>query len=138
MAHVPALSLVQLKQRLEATELTARDIRFLFYPPEFQSVSDRNSQIMFLHASAFKSCVVDLSDAVLAFVFEMTPGNVRKVRCTFRKRAANLNAKAGHPPASSEVYEERRIARPPQKALRENSNMWMGLSLLTQADGFAL
>jgi hypothetical protein len=78
-ALVPALSFVQLKQRLQATELTARDIRFLFSTPEFQSVSDCNSQIMFLHAFAFKSCVVDFSDAVLAFVLEMTPGNVRKV-----------------------------------------------------------
>jgi hypothetical protein len=62
--------------------------------------------MMFLQAFAFKSCFVDVSDAVLAVVYEITLGNVRKVLCTSRKRAANTDAKAGRPPTLTEAQED--------------------------------
>jgi hypothetical protein len=51
--------------------LTPRDIRALSHDPEFQSISDRNSQMRFLQQFGFKSCCTELSDKAFADIYEM-------------------------------------------------------------------
>jgi hypothetical protein len=48
LTPAPAIPLLELGARLQATALTARDILSLLSNAEFQSIADWNSQMIFL------------------------------------------------------------------------------------------
>jgi hypothetical protein len=87
--RAPAIPLSELGERLEVTLLTTRDIRSLFYIPEFWAIQNRTTQMTFLRDQAFEESLVHINAKTLTHVFRITEGNVRKILCKARKKTAN-------------------------------------------------
>lgn len=82
----PALSPAKSSRRLEPLDLTSRDTRTLLRDPDFQAIPDRNSQMAFLADFIPEQCYDTVNDTRLSAIYEISVGNVRKIRCSQRKR----------------------------------------------------
>jgi hypothetical protein len=89
--------------------LNARDICALLHNPEFQSIPDRNSQIIFLREFAFEKCFAHINDKTLAIIYQKTQSNVRKLFCKSRKHAANPDANDDRLPVLTDAQEEESV-----------------------------
>jgi hypothetical protein len=99
--------------------MNARDIRALLHDSEFQRISDRNSQMLFLRQFALDECSLSINNKALARVFEISEGNVRKIRCLARQRDDDTTGRPGRPPLMTDDQEaamvEGLIARASQR-----------------------
>jgi hypothetical protein len=68
LTPAPAIPLLELGARLQATALTACDIRSLLSNAEFQSTADRNSQMIFLREFAFDECFIPINRKTLSIL----------------------------------------------------------------------
>jgi hypothetical protein len=102
----PAIALSELRERLGVTLLTARDIRSLFYIPEFRAIQDRTTQMTFLRDWALEECLIHINAKTLGQVYGITEGNVRKILCKARKKAANSTLLGHHPTTLTQDQEQ--------------------------------
>jgi hypothetical protein len=76
----------QLARRLEPSGISARDVQPMVHDPEFQAISDRNSQPLFLQQYAANECYVSLNHRKLAEIDQISEGQIRRLRCIARKK----------------------------------------------------
>jgi hypothetical protein len=89
--------------------LNARDIRALLHNPEFQSIPDRNSQIVFLPEFALEKCFAHINDKTIATIYQKTESKVRKLFCRSRKHAANPDVNGDRSPALTDAQKEENV-----------------------------
>jgi hypothetical protein len=89
--------------------LSARDIRALLYDAEFQSIPDRNSQMVFLQEFGREKCFVSINSKTLSVVYQMKEALVRKVLSRTRKKIENPEVYRAPPHALSDEREEELI-----------------------------
>jgi transposase len=95
-----------LSRRLEGTQLTARDIRALMHDPEFQAITDRNAQLVFLKKYAALECGFSINPKQLASIYDISVGHVRNLLCAARKREESGPSIRGRPPILTEDQEQ--------------------------------
>jgi hypothetical protein len=75
-ALAPAISLLELGRRLEATLFTTRDIRSLLYNLEFQAITNHTSQMLFLQQFANEKYLIHINTKTLTIFDVIMHGNV--------------------------------------------------------------
>jgi hypothetical protein len=58
--------------------MNARDIRALLHDCEFQQISDRNSQMLYLKQFPADQCFLSINDKALGCIHEISMGNMKK------------------------------------------------------------
>jgi hypothetical protein len=89
--------------------LNARDIRDLLHIPEFQSIPDCNSQIVFLPEFALEKYFAHINDKTIAIIYQKMESKVRKLFCRSRKHAANLDVNSDRSPALTDAQEDENV-----------------------------
>jgi transposase len=78
--------------------LTARDICVLTHNPEFQAITDRNSQLAFTKNYAAEKCGVSLNGKKFAAIYEISVGHVKKhIRAVRQQRDAARSSRGRAP-----------------------------------------
>jgi hypothetical protein len=85
-----AMPLDELRQRLEATPLTPREICSLFHNPTFRSIEYRTDQLTFLRNWASDQRLHHIDEKALSLIYGIRVGNLRKILLTGRKRPTDL------------------------------------------------
>jgi DNA-binding NarL/FixJ family response regulator len=101
----------QLLQRLQRTVMSGRDIRALLHDSDFRAIPDRNSQMLFLREFAADQCFVSINDKILAEIYEISLGNVKKIRCNAHRRQQDPSPRLGRPPALTDDQEAEIVQR---------------------------
>jgi hypothetical protein len=73
-------------RKLQATRLTARDIRALTHDPQFQSIADRKSQVAFTKSYAAHECGLSLNGKEPVTIYKISVGHVKKLLHTARQQ----------------------------------------------------
>jgi hypothetical protein len=95
--RAPALTPTELSVRLQPLGLSARDLRALLHDPDFQEISDRNSQLIFISYFIPEQCFITMNDKKLSDIYQISPGNVRKIRFKTRNHDENSPVHFGRP-----------------------------------------
>jgi DNA-binding NarL/FixJ family response regulator len=91
--------------------MTGRDIRALLHDADFRAIPDRNSQMLFLREFAAEQCFVLINDETLAEIYDISLGNVKKIRCNARRRQQNPSSRLGRPSALTDDQEAETVQR---------------------------
>ena len=68
------------------TIVTARDLRAMFKDDGFIKCSSRNDQLIFARSFLKEVCYISANNKLLAILFNISDGNVRKILCKARKK----------------------------------------------------
>jgi hypothetical protein len=75
--------------------MTACDIRALIHDPEFQTIRDRNSQLVSLKSFAFDQCSLSICEKPLANTYHISVGHAKRLCHVARKRAQTNTPRIG-------------------------------------------
>jgi hypothetical protein len=103
--RAPALPLNELSRKLHPLGFAARDLRALLRDPELLTIADRNSQMFFLSRYIPEQCYISLNDKKLAEIYEISIGNVRKLRFLAKQRNEDNPIHVGKPCTLSKEQE---------------------------------
>jgi hypothetical protein len=90
-----ALGPQELILRPEPLGFTAHDIRALFHNPDFQAISDRDSQMALLEQCVPGQCYVTINDKELSAKYGISVDSVRKIHCFTEKNTEFTPAHIG-------------------------------------------
>jgi hypothetical protein len=102
----PALGPQELILRPEPLGLTARDIRALLHNPDFQAISDRNSQMAIVEQCVPGQCYITINDKKLSAKYGISVGRVRKIRCFSKKNSESTPTHIGGPFALTDAQKD--------------------------------
>jgi hypothetical protein len=93
---------MELSRRLQATRLTARDIRALTHDPEFQAIAGRNSQLAFTKNYASYECGLSVNGKKLTAIYEISVGHIKQLRHAVPQQRDAAQPNCGRPPSLME------------------------------------
>jgi hypothetical protein len=117
-----ALPLEELLRRLMKTMLSGHDIRAPLHDVELQQIEDRNSQMLFMPRSVANKRLVSMNDKMLADVYDINVGNVKKIRCVAGQRCRAESGRVVRPPAETSEQEAEIVDRLLHDASERNSS----------------
>jgi hypothetical protein len=83
--RAPAVPLAILSHKLQLTAMNARDIHAVLHDSEFEQISDRHSQTLYLKQFTADQCFLSINDKALACIYEISIGNVKEMHCIARQ-----------------------------------------------------
>jgi hypothetical protein len=106
-----ALPLEEFSRRLMRTVLSGRDICVLLHDVDFQQIKDRNSKTLLLRRFVVDECLVSMNNKMLADVYDISIGNVKKTCCIATRRREAEVGRVGHPPALTSEQDAEIVCR---------------------------
>jgi hypothetical protein len=79
------------------------------HDPEFQTIRDRNSQLIFLKSFAPDQCWLSVGEKKLANIYQTSVGHMKRLRSVARKRAHTDTLRIGRGPILTEDQDHQLI-----------------------------